>query len=440
MSEKLDLPIKWLVMLGFLTLPYTHFNFVPDLGTTRPISVILFAIAFALVVIQALAANRFSLAAWWHWPLGWDNWPMLRWWVWLTVLGILSAAITPFYGQPVQALIRLLGYFAIFTTLFMAAYSLPRFGIKTIARWVLLGYLPALAYAVVESLAILKLAWASQFILWFRAELLVSFPWGGRIALFATEPSFVGFQILLLFLLVPYVPEKWLRWCGWILIVLCLGFTLSGTLIGITAIYLVLWGLFSLSRRFLSRLALVTTGAGVAVLLAGWLVPGVTAATNMLAGSIFSGERLQNMMISVQIRYNYILNLVYSIIDTKGLGLGIGQYGYFWKEIFLRHIDYPKYDIFGEVQNALNSPTTYMKPWSVILGIGVDLGLAGLGLLIGFLWQVYQGLAEPRHRALFFACLAALAGAYPIVTPHVWLALALMSGFGLELKTGRLAA
>ena len=105
----------------------------------------------------------------------------------------------------------------------------------------------------------------------------------------------------------------------------------------------------------------------------------------------------------------------------------------------MRHISYKQFDLFGEVGRALTNTDSYMKPWSVILGIGVDLGVIGLGLLIGFFWQIYRCLSEPRQRALFFACLAALAGAYPIITPHVWLALALMAGIGMDQRRRKVA-
>ena len=140
------------------------------------------------------------------------------------------------------------------------------------------------------------------------------------------------------------------------------------------------------------------------------------------------------MTISASIRLNYLMNLVYAMIETRGLGLGIGQYGYFWRDIYLRHIDYTRFDRYGEVQRALFTPGEYMKPWSVILGIGVDLGLAGLALLAGFFWQVFRSLSTPRMRALFFACLVGLAGAYPIVTPHIWLVLGLMAAIGMAAK------
>jgi len=426
--------IKWLVVLGFFTLPYTHLKLMPDLGNTRPVSAVFFALAFGLAMVGGLVSNRRGLKAWLQWPKSWDNWPILRWWVWLIVLGIISAAITPFYGVPIQAIIRLVGYLGIFTALFMAAYSLPRFGINRIANWILIGYLPVLAYAIVELLAILGSSGATRFILWFRMEFLIPFAWGNRISLLATEPSFVGFQMLLLLLLLPYVTRKWLKWCGWALVAICMVFTLSGTVIGIAAIYFGLWFLFSLGRRVLSRVALVLVGAGSVVLFSNWLIPQFQALVTRAASALFSIQRLQDMSISVQIRFNYILNLVYALVETRGIGLGIGQYGYFWREIYLRHINYKQFDIYGEVNRALTTNGDYMKPWSVILGVGVDLGVLGLVLLIGFFWQVYRELAEPRHRALFFACLAGLAGAYPIVTPHLWLALALMAGIGLEQK------
>ncbi|HEY3343321.1 MAG TPA: hypothetical protein VGJ97_00235 [Anaerolineaceae bacterium] len=432
--------IRVLVILGFISLPYTHLRWIPDLGTTRPVSAIFFALAFGLVALQALAANRLNWRAWWAWPKTWDGWPVLRWWVGLLGLGALSAAITPFYGLPREALTRLIGYLGIFSTLFMAAYSLPRYGIRRIARWTLLGYLPALAYALVETAAIFHVAWAASIVLWVRSEIVVDFLWGERISLLATEPSFVAYQLLLIALLLPYAAEKWLRWPSLLLIALCLVFSQSGMVVVLAATYLVLWGLFSLRRRILSRLALVTTGFGCAALLADWLIPGVAALVNRMAVSIFSVERLRLMSISVQIRYHYILNLVYALWDTRGLGLGIGQYGYFWRAIYQKYIDYRTFDPTGEVARALSPAGGYMKPWSVLLGVGVDLGVAGLALLAGFLWQVYRALSGPRQRALFFTCLVALAGAYPIITPHIWLALALMAGIGSAERAGGLAA
>lgn len=432
--------IKWLVMLGFLTLPYTHFNFMPDLGLTRPVSAIFFALAFGVVGLQAAVSNRFSLRAWLNWPRSWNNWPILRWWLFLIGLGIISALITPFYGLPKEAFTRLLGYVAIFTTLFMAAYSLPRFGIKTLARWIGLGYLPVMVYAVVEISAVLGLQPSIQFILWFRAAFLVPFSWGYRLSLLATEPSFAGYQALLLALILPYIPQKWLRWCCLGLVLAVLVFTLSGTIIGLAALYLGLWFLFSLKRSQLARLTLAASGAGGLTLLVLFFVSPIQQAVNNITNRLFTLERLKGMSISFQIRFHYLLNLVYAIEDSHGLGLGIGQYGYFWKDIYLRHIDYRKFDLYGEVNRALTVPGDYMKPWSVILGIGADLGVAGLALLIAFFYQVYRQLAGPRHKAMFFACLVALGGAYPIVTPHLWLALAFMAGLGAAAKAGGVQA
>ncbi len=433
-AKGLDKFIKWLVILGFITLPYTHFKWMPDLGQTRPVSAVFFALAFGLVGLQALADNRLNLRAWLRWPRSWDNWPILRWWLGLLGLGIISAAITPFYGLPREALTRLLGYLAIFVTLFMGAYSLPRYGIKNLARWIGVGYLPAVLYAAVEILAILNQPWALQWILWFRSNFIVSYPWVERVSLFATEPSFVGYQILLLGLILPYVSEKWLRWCGWALVLACLIFSQSGTVVALIGIYLVLWLLFLLKRRTLVRLAYIEAALGGIAITGAWLIPWIRQKGYDLAASVLSFGRVARVTISFQIRFNYLLNLVYAIGDTHGLGLGIGQYGYFWKEIYLRHIDYKKFDVFGEVNRALTQPGDYMKPWSVILGVGTDLGILGLALLTGFFVQVYRQLAEPRQRAMFFACLAGLAGAYPIVTPHLWLALALIAGLGLAAR------
>jgi hypothetical protein len=398
------------------------------------LSAVFFTLAFGVLMVRGLAANRGNLRELLSWPGRWESWPMLRWWAALIGLGIISAAATFFYGLPVQAFIRLLGYAAIFMTLFIAAYSLSMYGIKWIARWTIIGYLPILIYALVEAAACLRQPLATQIIIQVRSALIVQYFWGGSMALLATEPSFVAFQLVLLVFLLSFGIENWLKWAGWILVTLCLIFTKSGTVVGLAIIYLGLWGLFLLKRHVLARLTLVIIGVTGMILLASWLSPGVHQIFERAVNALFTVGRLKLMSISANIRFYYILNLVYAILETRGLGLGIGQYGYFWKDIYQRHIDYHRFDPTGEVARALASTEGYMKPWSVILGVGVDLGLLGLGLLAGFFWQVYSALVTPRHRALFFACLAALAGAYPIVTPHVWLALALMAGIGLESK------
>ena len=138
---------------------------------------------------------------------------------------------------------------------------------------------------------------------------------------------------------------------------------------------------------------------------------------------------MKDMPISIAIRGGYVLNLIWVLIETRGLGLGIGQYGEFWREIFLRHINYQAYDIYGEVGRALESPQ-HMRPWSVIFGLGADLGLVGMGLFFGFVYNIWQVCRSAYGRALIVGGLLGLVGAYPIVTPHIWLALVLLGGLG----------
>jgi hypothetical protein len=428
-NKKLDSAIKWLIVVGFITLPYTHIKWVPDLGTTRPVCLFFFAAAFGLVMLKGGIGNWSNPKDFLQYMRGWDNWPILRWWVALLILGVLSAFATLFYGLPVQAFIRLLGYFAIFVSLFIGAYSLRNFGMSAIARFIMLGYLPVLIYAIIEALSIQGISWAWMVVSWVRNNLIVPFGYSGRLTLLATEPSFLAFQLVLLLLVLPFVTERWLRWCGWLLVAICLVYSKSATVLGLAIIYIILWGLFSLRRPALAWLTGITVGVMGAIMLVTWLVPASYDVSNSTAivENLFKHTRLNGWIISGFIRLSYIMSLFYAILDSHGLGLGIGQYGLFWKDIYLRHINYQAFDIFGEVAGTLASPV-YMKPWSAILGVGVDLGLVGLALLGGFFWQVYRSLARPRHRALFLTCLVALFSAYPIVTPHIWLSLALMAG------------
>jgi uncharacterized protein with PQ loop repeat len=66
--------------------------------------------------------------------------------------------------------------------------------------------------------------------------------------------------------------------------------------------------------------------------------------------------------------------------------------------------------------------------------MGSDLGIIGLILFFTFIYQVFRCCQTAHAKAIMIAGFIALLGAYPIVTPHVWLALALMGGYGLQSK------
>ncbi len=257
----------------------------------------------------------------------------------------------------------------------------------------------------------------------------MKFIWVHRLALFTTEPSFTGFHLVLLGVIFPYLRNWWLRGVVLGVALLTVIFSTSGTLIIMLAGWLGCWLLFSLPRRWLLRLA----GAALLLALAGGLVLVLVPALREQAGSLglafWNTRRMSDMRISIATRGGYIANLIWTIIETRGLGLGIGQYGHFWREIFLRHINYQAYDAYGEVGRALLS-TTYMRPWSVIFGLGADLGLVGMALFFGFIHNIWRSCQGGYGRALIVAGLLALVGAYPIVTPHVWLGLALLGGLG----------
>ncbi len=154
--------LKGLIMLGWLVLPFTHLRWLPNFGTTRPVTAILFVAALGLLLLRAGVV---------HWAAIWNRtglsfikacladlpggWRFLRWWLALFALGLVSAALTPLYGNFVQALNRLLGYAIILAYLVVALFSLKTYGIQAVARWTAYGYIPVLLYGVVEALAIL---------------------------------------------------------------------------------------------------------------------------------------------------------------------------------------------------------------------------------------------------------------------------------------------
>lgn len=146
----LEAAVRWSIILGWVTLPWCHLKFMPPLGMTRPLSAFFFTLAWGLIIVseyrrsgasQFMTAKRDCCHKRLRSIFGWQ---ILRWWIFLIVLGLLSAAVTPFFGNPLQALNRLLAYGLIFIFLYSALYSLRSYHIENIARWITLGYLPVL--------------------------------------------------------------------------------------------------------------------------------------------------------------------------------------------------------------------------------------------------------------------------------------------------------
>ena len=429
-----------LIKTGLVLLPYSHFKWLPDLGTTRPVSSVLFVFAFGFAFISQVFKEKFHPVRtirnfYSEQLLKLPGWQALRFWLLLIGLGTLSALITPFYGNFFQALNRLLGYWIIFTVLFCGYYAVQAMGILKTSWLISVGYVPVLIYAVIESLAVLNIAPAISFVLLFRRWLIVDFTWAHRLALFTTEPSFIAFQLLLLITVMPFLSSKFLRVNSILLVGLGLIFSKSGTVILILGSYFVFLFLFSLKRAFFYRFVLILCILVIAFGVAYAALPGLRSSMQQLWVSAMKVDRLRGMYFSSLIRSSYSRNLIYVMLETRGLGLGIGQYGQFWKEIYLRHIDYHGFDILGEVTNQLNSPA-YMRPWSVILGIGSDLGIFGMILLGFFFYFSFKPVSSPHGRAILLAGIMAMLGAYPIVTPHVWLAIAMMTAHELQLKLG----
>ncbi len=422
----------WLLMAGWLLLPYTHLRWLPNLGTTRPLSALPFALAAGLIYLAQVPWQTLRLSQ----PRSWvgllqpfrdlPEWRFLRWWLVLIVLGALSALITPLYGSFPQALNRLFGYAIIFTFLFAGLISLKNHGLRRIATWVHLGYLPVLLYAFIEAAAILGSAGAMSVVVFMRTQVIVEYKWLMRMCLFTTEPSFLGFQVLLLIATFPSLKSRLLRLSTSLLILLILVFSSSMMVLMMIAIYACLRILLAIPRRALVRGALAALALLLIFIIIYAALPQMQDSAQTLLGQALENRRIYNLFASSAIRSSFTRNLIYTLIETRGLGLGIGQYGMFWKDIYLRHIDYQAIDVGGEITEKLNS-SEYMRPWSVVLGLGVDLGLVGIGLFIAFYYGVLRSLRSQHAFAIAAAGFAALMGAYPIVTPHVWLALAILA-------------
>ena len=429
-----DRIIKSFLIMGWVFLPLTNFRWLPNLGTTRPLSSLFFTAAVGIYYFKNFFTNRSADNQPIHhrWIRKFIDttmeWNILRWWIILLLVGIFSAFLTLFYGNFFQSLNRLLGYFLIFMYLLGGFLSISYLGINRTASWISIGYVPVLLFAFIEIAAILKNPFALQAVLFIRSMIVVDFTWANRMALLATEPSFISFQILLLATIVPFTKSKILLTSNLILILMSILFTLSGSLAIIIFGYLfcVFLYLIPYKARKIIFISLLT-GIIVCILIYIFNPNSILSLNAWFYENLPMQSQVKRLFNSINIRYYYILALIYAIWDTHGLGLGIGQFGFFWRDIFRRHIDITTYDVTGEVAHTL-ATEPYMRPWSVIFGIGADLGLVGMTLLGLFLFEIYKRITSIHLRGIFVASILALVGAYPIVYPHVWLSLALMAG------------
>jgi hypothetical protein len=435
----LCLPIRVFLITGLILLPFSHLRWLPNLGTTRPVSSILFVFSLGLIVLNQIITSvhnssfrittLFSIRYIRLKLQTMPGWQIIVPWIILILMGIISAAITPFYGNFFQALNRLLGYGIIFATLFCGLFAIKLFGMQKIATWISLGYLPVLIYGIIEAMATENIIWAVQIVFFVRTWIVVNIPWVYRVAFFTTEPSFVGFQLILLIAVIPYLQSRTLRLTNILIILLAIIFTKSATVL--IEIFAYIAFLIFFNFKATTRILLLTAGGLIAFIAGIWYTFYTQFRVNLdylkKLSEILKIERIYLLGVSSSIRGSYFRNLLYTILDTHGLGLGIGQYGQFWKDIYLRHFNPQAIDPTGEIVRSLASPE-YGRPWSAIFGIGVDLGIVGMLVLFGFFYQVWHFLKLPHCRAIFLTSIIALLGAYPIVTPHVWLALALLAG------------
>jgi hypothetical protein len=229
----------------------------------------------------------------------------------------------------------------------------------------------------------------------------------------------------------PFLKDRALRISNITLILISLCFSKSGMLAVIVLGYGI--ALLIFSSRLKVRIWLMAFASGILISLTTIYHLSINVqnrAAEILQSLISYSPRFAEMQVSILTRISYFLMLIYTLLETKGLGLGIGQYGHFWKDIYLRHIDYKAFDLYGEIARALAS-THYMRPWSVVLGIGADLGLVGLVLISVFLYQVFAESKTAHARAVVIMSVFILLGMCPIVTPHIWIALGLMGGQGM---------
>jgi len=332
-------------------------------------------------------------------------------------LGVVSALLTVVYGNPYQAAVRLLGYFIVFATLYGTALGVQRYGITLVARWIVAGYAITGIYALFEVAAILGVAPAYSLIMLVRDVMVVPFPWSGRVALLATEPSFVAFQCVLLIYLFPKVRRVWEQ-------TVIVWVVLAALVFGRSLMVLLCVLSYSVFLLAFSRGVFVKVGVGILVFCAAF--GGKLLISEFGTWSLFSRFMSVLSDVSFNIRWSYVENQFHVLIDTFGLGLGLGQYGEFWVPYYLKYIDYTSFDVYGEVSHALAGNAGYMKPWSVILGFGVDLGVVGISIIALFLYRVFKSCVGGHEKAIMLAGVVMITNSYPIVTPHVWVVFAMI--------------
>jgi len=403
--------IRWLGLLlasSFVLLPWTHLKLLPAMGLTRPISSVIFLLVVCLLL--ARTSKPFCLPAV---PSQRVLYPIAI----LLVFGLATLAIIPFYGSVFEGITRFIGYLVIFSCIYCAMLALRYLGLQRIAGLVYWGYLPVFLIGVVEALAMSGNANAFAAVNSFH-DLLISREWYGRLCLSVSEPSFLTAHIVLLAWLYPYVKNIALRrfyLCAYLPLVVI--FSRSGSVLVLVLLMIALHAL--LHRRQSIKLGAI---AGVLLLVMG----GMAFLANVLPVS----SRVANITndISFNIRLIHTLNIIYTVENHHWIGLGVGQYGTFWRDTFLKqHYDLSVADRVGELSGLLSDPNYHLRPWSFILGVLADFGVSGMLVLLFFLARLWR-LTENRSDkvALLAACFV-LFGAYPIVTPQLWVLFGLIA-------------
>lgn len=393
--------LSLLLASSFVLMPWTDSKLLPPMGLTRPLSSVLFLLLVCLLLLRTDKPFRLPAVA----PRG-----VLSPLAVLLLFGLASFAIIPMYGSLFEGAARYIGYLVIFSCVYCAMLSIRYLGLQRIAELVYWGYFPLFFLGVVEAMAMSGNVDALTFIRIFH-EWFITREWYGRLCLSSSEPSFLSFHIVLLAWLYPYVRNVWLRrFFLWAYLPLVVVFSRSGAVLVTILLLVFLHAL--LHKRYLIKCSAIL---GLIMLIFGGLAS--------LADVLPVSSRLANIEndTSFNIRLIHIRNIINTVKDHHWIGLGVGQYGVFWRDTFLRqHYDLSISNRFGELTGYLSNPNYHARPWSFVLGVLADFGIVGLLVFLLFLFRLWRTCEERSDKVAVLMGFILICGAYPIVTPQIW--------------------
>jgi hypothetical protein len=392
--------------LFIILLPFSAFRWLPPLGEGRPLSVVIsFFWAFLFFVGGGVKLDFHKTVM-----------SMILFFIYI----LLSFSFTIWFGELYSAFSRIFAYSIVLSIVLLFRKtnninSLFHLIVKVyLVLFLTVGSIQVAAQYFEPALNLNRLI---------RSLICVRVQGVARVNLLGTEPSLVASQFLLFFYSLHKLNMKNIKR----LILAIIGLVvLLHTRSPTCYIAFILFYVILFATRYTKLFSLSLLVVIILSIIGFKLIP------LLFSISLISPRRIANIIslsdVSTLIRLRYIESMLFAWVDSRGIGLGPGNYSVYWIDIFHRHsIEYMYY--YGnipylEVASAIEGGA-HQRPWSIIFGILAEFGTVGILLFGYFIFSIWRN-SDKTDKSAIIPVIVLFLMAYPIVNPHAWLILMLV--------------